>query len=362
MIRFDKIVRFLLVTFVLGSVVGLVGGLVFGGPDSPAEAVQASGEGAASGEPTASTEGGAGPMTPERAKAIGANELGRVMVLEYHKIGTPESQWTRTPENFRSDIALLMAEGFYPINLRDLAGGAIDVSAGKTPVVTTFDDSSPGQYRVLGDGSIDPDSAVGILQKAADTGDWASHATFFLLLDVQPDDNVVFGQPDLKKKKVADLVKWGYEVGSHTVTHLNLKKASTGEATKQLAVSQATIEEFAGDGYSVESISIPFGEYPPDDALLVSGEYEGTSYAYRGAVEVAGGSSPSPFSTEFEALHIPRIQVTGDALAEHIASFKQNPELRYVSDGDPAAISVPSSVDPSLGELPADLGRPVIRH
>ena len=26
-----------------------------------------------------------------------ANELGRVMILEYHKIDVPENRWTRTP-------------------------------------------------------------------------------------------------------------------------------------------------------------------------------------------------------------------------------------------------------------------------
>ena len=32
------------------------------------------------------------------------NELGRVMILEYHKIDYPEERWTRTPENFRRDL------------------------------------------------------------------------------------------------------------------------------------------------------------------------------------------------------------------------------------------------------------------
>lgn len=31
------------------------------------------------------------------------NELGRVMILMYHKIGEPESVWMRSPENFRQD-------------------------------------------------------------------------------------------------------------------------------------------------------------------------------------------------------------------------------------------------------------------
>ena len=42
------------------------------------------------------------------------NELGRVMILEYHKIDYPEERWTRTPENFRRDLETLYARGLPP--------------------------------------------------------------------------------------------------------------------------------------------------------------------------------------------------------------------------------------------------------
>ncbi|MCL5942449.1 MAG: polysaccharide deacetylase family protein [Actinobacteria bacterium] len=360
--RYDKVIRFYVLVFALGAVLGLGGGLVFGGAG---DVGGFPGGGRPPGTPETQATGATGaatPMTPERAAAIGANELGLIPVLEYHLIGTPESQWTRTPENFRKDIALLKSEGYYPINLRDLVTGAIDIPAGKTPVVLTFDDSSPGQYRLLEDGSLDPDSAVGILQAAVAAGNWAPRGTFFILLDVRPKDKMVFGQPESRRRKLKQLVAWGYEVGSHTVTHLNLKKAPREESVKQLALSKATLEQYIGGGYQVETISIPFGEYPADDALLSRGEWEGKGYAYIGAVEVAGGPSPSPYSTEFRPLHIPRIQVTGDALANTLQMFKDNPELRYVSDGDPAAVSAPSRTADKLGRLLPDLGRPVIRY
>lgn len=355
----DRIVRFVLAAFIAGSVLGLAGGLVFGGPEKIAAAGSES--------PTSTTAMAAAatvsePMTPERARAIGANELGKIMVLEYHKIGSPATEWTRTPSEFRSDLALLRSEGFYPINLRDLATGSIEVPAGKTPVVITFDDSSPGQFRILDDGTLDPESGVGIMEAAVRAGGWASRATFFALLEVRPDDHVLFGQKDYRARKVRSLIEWGYEVGSHTVTHLNLKKASADEARKQLAVSKATIEEMAGGGYSVDTISVPFGEYPDDDSLIAAGEYEGTTYRYLAAVEVTGGAAPSPFSTAFSPLHVPRIIITGDALQAAIQTFKDHPELRYVSDGDPAAVSMPAKTAEELESVLPDLGRPVITY
>lgn len=305
------------------------------------------------------------PVTAERAEAIGANEMGQVLVVMYHLFGDEEAEWTRTPDNFRNDIALLQAEGYYPINVRDLATGNIDIPAGKSPVVLTFDDSSSGQYRILDDGTLDPDCAVGILQAAVDDGSWASRGSFFCLIDVDTKEKEIFGQEDLKREKLRNLVDWGYEIGSHTVTHLNLKKAyaeNREEAVKQLAQSQAILEDLIGGGYEVTTISIPFGEYPESDSILVSGTYEDIDYEYTAGVSIAGTPSLSPFSTEFRALHIPRVRGSENYLVDAIQKLKKNPQLRYISDGDPTRISAPADLEPDLGEVRDDLGRPVIRY
>ncbi|MCL5736208.1 MAG: polysaccharide deacetylase family protein [Actinobacteria bacterium] len=365
--RRNRVIRFLIGAFAVGAFVGLVSGLAFGGgPGTPRAAVQSgNNSGNTSGPTTTSGEGQTAsnePMTPEMAKTIGANEMGQVLVVMYHLIGTPEAEWTRTPDNFRNDIAQLKAAGYYPINVRDLASGNIEIPAGKSPVVITFDDSSPGQYRILDDGSPDPDSAVGILQDAVKAGNWAPHASFFCLLDVTPKDKVLFGQPDRQQEKLKNLVDWGYEVGSHTVTHLNLKKASTQEAKKQLAQSQATLESLIGSGYQVTSLALPFGEYPAKDSLLKSGTYDGISYAYTAGLSLGASQPFSPFSTKFDPLHIPRIRGSANYLTDAIEYFKKHPDLKYISDGDPTTVSAPLHLNSKLGELKGDLGRPVVRY
>lgn len=301
-------------------------------------------------------------MTPAKARALHANEMGEILVLMYHLIGHTKSEFNRTPDEFRQDIAELKADGYYPINVRDLALGNIDVPTGRSPVVITFDDSSEGQYRILTDGSLDPNSAVGIMQQAAAAGGWAPRASFFPLIDVVPPNHDIFGQPDSKQKKLRNLVAWGYEVGSHTVTHLNLKKASAQQATKQLAESKATLESMIGGGYRVTSLALPFGEYPANDALLAAGIYQGHPYHYTAALKEAGGPSFPPFSSKFQALHINRIEVTGNTLHNALAFLKKHPELRYVSDGDSAAVSAPENLPTQLGKLRSDLGRPVVRY
>ena len=74
------------------------------------------------------------------------------MILEYHKIDYPESRWTRTPENFRNDLQRFYEKGYQLIRLGDFLENRIRVGKGKTPLILTFDDSSPGQLRFLPDG------------------------------------------------------------------------------------------------------------------------------------------------------------------------------------------------------------------
>jgi hypothetical protein len=366
--RRDKVLRFLGIAFAVGAFLGLVSGLAFGGSPSetatikavnPASGDTSSGSNTPSGN-TSSTF--SGPMTADKASAIGANELGQIPVLRYVDISNERGTDIRSPEDLAKDIDLLKSEGFQPVNLRDVASGNIDIPAGMSPVVLTFDDSTIGQYNILDDGTLDPQSAVGILQAAVDSGGWAPKATFYCLLNVASKDKELFGQPDNQQEKLRNLVEWGYEVGSHTVSNLNLSKAAAVDVVQELLVSQQTLENLIGDGYQVTSLSVPGGEYPQNEALLASGSYEGKTYTYSSAVTIGDVLCASPFSTLFNVMHIPRITVTGNSLRDAIASLKSNRGSRYISDGDPTTVSAPSSLASELGSVRDDLGRPLIRY
>ena len=288
---------------------------------------------------------------------VRANELGWVLVLEYHMIEEPEDRWSRTPDNFRADVERLITEGYYPINVIDLAMKRIEVPAGKTPVVLTFDDSPSGQFRYLEDGTLDPNSAVGILLDAAQRhpDSWRPRASFFILLDVDVPDRVIFGQPEWAEQKLQDLVNWGMEVGSHTISHFPLSEGTPDEIQWQLGVSEMRIEEMV-PGYEVRSLSIPLGLYPEDMDLLVSGEWEGNAYDFQAAVDVAGGPSPSPFSVNFDPYRIRRNQAIQEELDTWLGFFQDHPELRYISDGDPGTIAIPDPLPERLqGILREDL-------
>ncbi|MCL4368524.1 MAG: hypothetical protein M1337_05095, partial [Actinobacteria bacterium] len=98
------------------------------------------------------------------------------------------------------------------------------------------------------------------------------------------------------------------------------------------------------------------------DSFLGSGEYQGKAYTYKAALEASGGSAPSPFSTKFLRLHIPRIEVEGNTLKDDIAYFQAHPDERFISDGDISVVSAPKDLAPRLGDLLPDPGRPVVRY
>ncbi|GIV97900.1 MAG: xylanase [Herpetosiphonaceae bacterium] len=281
-------------------------------------------------------------LSDDDLQRIGANELGWVPVLEYHLIESPDADYSRSPAKVRQDLERLYALGFYPITFRDLASGHIDVPAGKSPVVLTFDDSSDGQFRYLPDGSVDPTSAWGIMQAFhAEHPDWPVVATFFPLIEVDVPSRVLFGQPEYAQRKLQEIVRAGGEVGSHTYTHMRLDLATADQIQWQLAYSAKAIEDLIGGGYKVTTLSLPLGMYPEDESLLRSGESEGVSYSFIGAAEVAGGASPSPFSTNFDPYHIRRIQALDAELDYWLGLFEERPDLKFISDGDPTVVTVP---------------------
>lgn len=362
--RRNRIIRFLLGAFAAGALMGLVFGLIFsGGSESGTSQILDNSDTSASQlVTTQTTSTGTQKMTAELARTIGANELGEVLVLSYQQIGSPESEKSRSPENFRSDLAVLKAEGFYPITANELVTGNIDIPAGKSPVLITFDGSYAGQYRILDDESVDPDSAVGIMQAAADAGGWLSKATFFCLTGGSAKDQVLFGQSDKQQEKLKNLVEWGYEVGSYTASRVDLSKVSADEVAKQLGQSQKALNKMIGPAYSVTSLALPSDGYPSNESLLSQGEYNGTKYSYTAVLANGTTMTPSPFSSKFNALHVVCLKVTGDALQQAIDNFKKHPDLKYISDGDPTTVSAPKQVSDELGIPRTDLGRPVVRY
>ncbi|MGV8880100.1 MAG: polysaccharide deacetylase family protein [Sphingobacteriaceae bacterium] len=274
------------------------------------------------------------------------NELGQIMVLEYHLIGSPEDTWRRTPENFRKDLKLLYDHDFYPISVQNLASGIINVPAGKTPFVLTFDDSSAGQFRYLekdGHITIDPDCAVGIMEQFKKTHkDFPITASFYVLPAIKPALRL-FAQPAYKQQKLEWLIKNGYEIGNHGWYHVALNKLDDLGVQKHLAMFVKEIQAFIPE-YQVKSLALPLGMHAKNRVLEVKGTFEGTNYTHEAVFLVGSAVSVSPFAHNFNRFAIQRVQA-GDTPTGPEAFMKQQDKhhTRYISDGDMTKITAPEN-------------------
>ena len=269
----------------------------------------------------------AAAQAPARAPRLD----GKVPILEYHLIGGTDGRWSRSVASFKADLELLYARGYRPVTVGELLDRQLDIPAGTSPVVFTFDDASPGQFRyVERDGTleVDPGSAVGIwLAFAQRHPDWRRKATFCLLPAAAAGhaffgDRGVDGQKtEWRLRKVRFLAEQGFELCDHTLWHAQLDKYDDAVVQEQIARGAMAIDS-AVPGYRVRTFALPLGLWPKNRALAREGAWREprsgrlVKYAFEAILEVSGHPSPGPFSAGWNPLSLNRQQVIGDALVK----------------------------------------------
>lgn len=328
-----------------------------GEPPAPRQAAAVPAGDVAVGEsaaPVASAPALSQPVGP--TAGLPPNELGQIMVLEYHRLGEPEGEWYRSEANFRSDLETLYAKGYRPITMRDVVAGNIDVPAGTTPVVFTFDDSSQGQFYYLSDGSIDPHSMLGIWEefRAKNLG-WANGATWCVLPGADYPSNF-WGEKKSKevpreereaeiRSKVDFLVQRGHELCNHTMWHPRLDRQSDESVQDQIGSAIDSVKAYLPADYRITTFALPLGMWPKNRQLALQGTYRGgKTYENLAVLEVAGGPNPSPFDVEFDAHSIDRFIVAPNHLERQLAAWDKDPSTRFISDGDPATVTFPEAL------------------
>lgn len=270
---------------------------------------------------------------------IKANEAGKVMILMYHVIGSDkEGDWSQTSENFRRDLQMLYDQGYSLISLNDFLANNITAPAGKTPLVLTFDDGTEGHFRYLVDGKgnkeIDPDCAVGILLNFAQEHPEFGHtATFYV-------NSAPFRQKDYFREKLNKLVELGFDIGNHTLTHEYLNKVSDDKVQKELGGLAKYVADNVPE-YQVTTLALPFGLSPKNYSLAVKGSYNDFTYEHKGILKVGARPALSPIREDFDPYRLPRVKASTEELGKWLEYFKNHPEERYISDGNPNKIAVP---------------------
>ena len=279
--------------------------------------------------------------------ALKPNEAGKIMVLMYHNIGDEEEEWVRTPDNFKKDMETLYEKGYRPISLTEYVSGNITTEQGFTPVVITFDDGNLNNFEYMEDGSIRGDSAVGLLMGFHEEHkDFPLEATFFLYGE-RP-----FRQNDMVSEKLNFIVENGMDIGNHTKEHNSFKKASMEEIQEQIGAEAQFLEtELNRSGYQINTMALPFGERPKDEALmnyLAKGSYNGVSYENVAILNVGWNPAYSPYDSKFDHTSIPRIRasemkVDNVGLYNYLSYFDKHPEEKFISDGVAEVITIPEA-------------------
>jgi hypothetical protein len=314
--------------------------------------------GAAAAEPATTVADSGRPVGP--TSGLEPNELGEIMVLEYHRLGQNEGEWIRRPEHFQRDLETLYAKGYRPVLMRDVVRGHIDLPAGTTPVVFTIDDSSLGQFYLLEDGSIDPNTMMGMWDRFAQANPaWHYGAVWCILPGAEHPSNFFGERPTREvpraereqriRRKMEHIVEARHEACNHTMWHARLDRYEDAFVQDQIGSGQDSIKAYLPPDYEIVTFALPLGMWPKNRALAWEGRYrDGKTYRNQAVLEVSGGPNPSPFDTRFDPRSINRFIVAPNALERQLEAYERNPGRRYVSDGNLNTITIPADAQDRL--------------
>jgi peptidoglycan/xylan/chitin deacetylase (PgdA/CDA1 family) len=206
--------------------------------------------------------------------------LERIPILAYHKVDTC-FEWGVTrvlPSQFSEQMRFLDTRGFRVTPLSYI----LEEEISERTIVLTFDDAYESLYH----------NAFEVMKEYGFT------ATVFVVSDFVGKKNlwdVTLGREfiHLDWGGLQELVKEGFEIGSHTHTHPDLTKVSEDRVRDELEISKKTLEDHLG--VPVRFVSYPFGRYSKRVKEIAR------ECGYRGGVCLS-----HPFKRGFDILEIDR--------------------------------------------------------
>jgi len=276
------------------------------------------------------------------------DESGKIMIVMFHNFieeyKSGDKEYTTTFSEFEKLLYTLYEKRYRLINISDYLNNNISVPAGCIPMIFTFDDGTPGQFNLVKeDGKLvaNRKSAVGIMEEFNKKHpDFGLKGTFYVNLGL----NTFPGEGTLEER-LQYLIDKGFEIGNHTLTHVNLSQVKTAEKIQaEIGGNQKKMYELI-PGYKMISFSLPYGVPSADLVQYVhKGEFEGTSYENLMVLEVGANPTMSPISNKFSPLSTSRVRATGIVPVECDLQWwleRLSRSEQYVSDGNPDTVTVP---------------------
>ncbi len=308
----------------------------------------------------------------EPGEGVGANELGRIPILMYHAFVHDEANtddWTLTFDQFREQLDWLVANDYVMVGMSSIISRDFDVPAGKKPVVLTFDDSSGGQFRLResadGELEVNPDTAVAIIEEYKQAYPGFAGPAFLAVLPHHcfsfPDDN----DPSTCEERLQWLIDNGYEIGNHTMSHMNLTDAPLDDFIYEVhGPTQWFGERITGPNNLADVLVLPYGAYPARDeyrAMLFNGMQVGDEFWMPVLIlEVGASPARSPFHIEWTP-NLSRYNTSPEIFWQWAESMDSGDTVVFVSDGDIGTVAIPEGWEEMLNEeLIAEDGRRIV--
>lgn len=245
----------------------------------------------------AALAGTAGAPSAEAATPVTTPRVASVPILMYHRIGvtgasTPSAtrRLTVDPRTFARQMLWLHRNGFRTLTQQELyAGLVLGKRLPAKPVLITFDDGYDDLLR----------HALPVLERLR------MRATAYVITDRCGD----WRSPFLAWFELLQLERGGIEIGSHTVSHRDLRALSDHELTQELVDSRLALERRLR--HPVRWLAYPFGGH--DGRVVAAARRAG----YLLAVTTVGGTRQAGA----RRLELRRLSITNDTGAEGLASM-----------------------------------------
>lgn len=279
------------------------------------------------------------------------NETGKIMVVIFHKFVETftrgkdnDGAFTTTLKNFRSLLEQLYDKGYRLVNLNDYIDNKISVPRGFIPIVFTFDDGTEGEFNLVeeeGELKVNKKTAVGVMEEFNEEHpDFGLKGTFYVNLGLE----TFKGKGDLSER-LQYLIDRGFEIGNHTLTHINLQKVEEDSVVRtELGYNQKVMEELI-PGYTMTTLALPYGLSPKIlSPSFIKGEYKGTKYENKAIMKVAWDPMFSPTDKDYNPMNFKRVLSASMTPSEGDLDWWLKTltlEEQFISDGNPEAITVP---------------------
>jgi peptidoglycan/xylan/chitin deacetylase (PgdA/CDA1 family) len=278
-------------------------------------------------------------------EVVKPNELGHIMVIMYHGI-IDLPPYHVTEEQFLEQLQYMYDHNYRPISVRDYIDNNINIEAGYTPIVFTFDDGLSSTFSLIEkDGKLvpKPGTAIEILERFS-----KSHEGFDSKAGLYINGQKIFEGAGTVEERIKWLVDNGDDVGNHTASHdkaQRLSQLDSRKIMKNIGIVDQIIKNAVPD-YTVDSLAYTFGNRPVKALrnLVLNGEYENIEYNYSIAFK-EGASAPyyPPLHMKFDPLNVARARGSEGEIQDmgwFFDYYEQHPEKRYISDGNPDRISI----------------------